>query len=151
MKLPLEGECLCSATRFRINGEPLFTHACHCLNCQRASGSAFSLSTMALESDLEVTSGEATIHPKSKDLEVKAFICPSCWAVLWFRRDAASPRVLVVRSGVLNNKSEIRPQAHIFVHRKQDWVVLEDGVPTFEGDYERSQTWPAASLARLST
>ena len=148
MKLPLEGECLCSATRFRINGEPLFTHACHCLDCQKRSGSAFSLSTSVLESDLEMILGETVIHPKTVVGKYQLHICSECQTRLWIARSGS--RVLLVRSGVLSDASEIRPQAHIYAHRKQQWLTLDPDVPTFDGDYDRSSTWPASSLARLA-
>jgi hypothetical protein len=32
-----EGGCLCSATRFRISGDPIFSSICHCTSCRRAS------------------------------------------------------------------------------------------------------------------
>ena len=148
MKLPLEGECLCSATRFRLKGEPLFTHACHCLDCQKRSGSAFSMSTLVLESDLEMISGETVIHPKTKTGKYQLLICFDCQTRLWLRK--GSSRVLIVRSGVLTNASDIRPQAHIYAHRKQQWLKLEADVPRFDGDYDQTSTWPASSLARLA-
>ena len=148
MKLPLEGECLCSATRFRVDREPLFTHACHCLDCQKRSGSAFSMSTLVLESDLEMISGEPVIHPKTKTGKYQLLLCPDCLTRLWLRK--GNSRILIVRCGVLSDTSDIRPQAHIYAHRKQQWLKLDPDVPRFDGDYDQSSTWPAVSLARLA-
>ena len=36
-----EGGCACGALRYRLASEPMFIHCCHCLNCQRQTGSAF--------------------------------------------------------------------------------------------------------------
>ena len=41
MSVPREGGCACGAVRYRLTSDPLFTHCCHCLNCQRQTGSAF--------------------------------------------------------------------------------------------------------------
>ena len=37
------GSCLCGAVRYESEAEPLMTAICHCDNCQRQSGSAFSI------------------------------------------------------------------------------------------------------------
>ena len=37
----MEGGCACGAVRYRLTSEPMFVHCCHCLNCQRQTGSAF--------------------------------------------------------------------------------------------------------------
>ena len=149
MNLPLEGSCECGATRFKITAQPLFTHACHCLKCQRRSGSAFAMSTFVLESDLEVTSGTPTIHAKTAGTQNEPFLCDACETRLWLR-PAFGPGVglLIVRSGVLSDKSALKPQAHIHFQRKQDWFSSEDGVPTFNEDYVPASVWPASSVAR---
>jgi len=42
--LPLCGGCPCGAVRFAVKAMPLLVYACHCGECQRASGSSFGLS-----------------------------------------------------------------------------------------------------------
>ena len=41
MSVLREGGCACEAFRYRLASDPLFTHCCHCLNCQRQTGGAF--------------------------------------------------------------------------------------------------------------
>jgi len=43
--LPLTGGCPCEAVRFEVSAMPLLAYACHCTECQRWSGSAFSMSS----------------------------------------------------------------------------------------------------------
>ena len=39
---PLDGGCACGAVRYRLRCPTRsFVHCCHCLNCQRQTGSAF--------------------------------------------------------------------------------------------------------------
>ena len=45
-----EGGCSCGAVRYRLASAPLFTHCCHCRNCQRQTGSAFVLNLL-IEAD----------------------------------------------------------------------------------------------------
>lgn len=39
----ITGGCLCGNVRFTIRGEPLFQAVCHCTDCQRQTGTAFSV------------------------------------------------------------------------------------------------------------
>ncbi len=52
------GGCQCGAVRYRINGELMRPHICHCRMCQKAAGNYFmSLAGVAKE-NLEITRGE---------------------------------------------------------------------------------------------
>src|SRR5579871_2004830 len=37
----LSGDCACGAVRYALASAPMFVHCCHCLDCQRQTGSAF--------------------------------------------------------------------------------------------------------------
>jgi hypothetical protein len=50
MSVAREGGCSCGEVRYRLTSEPLFIHCCHCLNCQRQTGSAFVINLL-IESD----------------------------------------------------------------------------------------------------
>src|SRR5439155_2674100 len=50
LSVPREGGCACGAVRYRLTSDPLFTHCCHCLNCQRQTGSAFVINLL-IETD----------------------------------------------------------------------------------------------------
>ncbi|TMJ67711.1 MAG: aldehyde-activating protein, partial [Alphaproteobacteria bacterium] len=36
----MEGGCTCRQVRYRLSGQPLIVHACHCRWCQRETGTA---------------------------------------------------------------------------------------------------------------
>ena len=50
MSVAREGGCACGAVRYRLTSDPLFTHCCHCLNCQRQTESAFVINLL-IEAD----------------------------------------------------------------------------------------------------
>ena len=35
------GSCLCGQVRYSLDGEPFLTGVCHCADCRKESGSAF--------------------------------------------------------------------------------------------------------------
>ncbi len=59
MAQALEGGCACGAVRYRLTTAPMFVHCCHCLDCQRQTGSAFVLNALIETDRIEVLSGSA--------------------------------------------------------------------------------------------
>jgi len=53
----LEGRCACREVRYRLNAAPMFVHCCHCLNCQRHTGSAFVINLLIEADRVEIVSG----------------------------------------------------------------------------------------------
>jgi hypothetical protein len=51
------GGCACGALRYRLASEPLFVHCCHCLNCQRQTGSAFVINLLIEADRVQLVAG----------------------------------------------------------------------------------------------
>lgn len=140
------GRCVCEDVRYRLAALPLFTHACHCLDCQRRTGTAFSMTTIVMREDLRITHGQTVATPIS--VRSTSFGCVKCGTTLYVG-STAFPWTVILRPGTLNDPTIAAPQAHIWVRRKQAWLTLPDDIPQFAEQYDRDTTWPAASLARL--
>jgi hypothetical protein len=63
MELPLGGGCMCGAVRYEITKVPLRVYACHCTDCQRVTGSAFSLGVVVSADDFRATGKERALAP----------------------------------------------------------------------------------------
>ena len=146
----LEGGCACGAVRYRLASEPLFVHCCHCLNCQRQTGSAFAINLLIETDRLELLSGEPVPVevPRDDGSVQRIFRCPACQTAVFSAY--TSRRVRFVRGGTLDDPKGIEPDVHIYTRSKVRWVVLPDSVPAFENYYDTKAVWPAASLERLA-
>jgi Glutathione-dependent formaldehyde-activating enzyme len=76
---PRDGGCSCRAVRYRLTSEPFFTHCCHCVNCQRQTGSAFVINLLIEADRVQLLAGaphpvEAPRDDGSKQL---IFRCPT--------------------------------------------------------------------------
>jgi hypothetical protein len=144
-----EGGCSCGAVRYRLASEPMFVHCCHCLNCQRQTGSAFVINLLIESDRVELTSGDPHAVEVSRDdgSTQRIFRCPSCQVAVF--SEYGRPEVKFVRAGTLDDPSRIAPDVHIFTKSKVGWVTLPDSVPAVEIYYDRHELWPAASLERL--
>jgi hypothetical protein len=144
-----EGGCACGAVRYRLTSDPLFVHCCHCLNCQRQTGSAFVINVLIEADRVELLAGDPQPVPVPRDdgSEQTIWRCPACQIAVfsqYTRRD-----VRFVRAGTLDDPASVAPDVHIFTRSKLPWVALADSVSAFEVYYDTRKLWPAGSLERL--
>jgi hypothetical protein len=149
MTARLEGGCACAAVRYQLRSEPLFVHCCHCLNCQRQTGSAFVINVLIEADRVELLSGkpQPVAVPRSGGKKQKIWRCPDCQVAVFSQY--TTPRVRFVRAGTLDDPTAVSPDVHIFTRSRLPWVTLPDAVPAFDVYYDTKKLWPAASLERL--
>jgi hypothetical protein len=148
-KKSVEGGCACGEIRYRLTSEPLFVHCCHCLNCQRQTGSAFVINLLIETDRVELLAGEPepVKVPRSGGKNQVIWRCPTCQIALYSKY--TSPRLRFVRAGTLDDPARYEPDVHIFTRSKLPWVTLPESVPAFNVYYDTKKLWPAASLERL--
>ena len=148
MNARLEGGCSCGAVRYRLASEPLFVHCCHCLNCQRQTGSAFVVNVLIETDRVELLAGEPEPVPVPRGTKTqKIWRCPTCRIALYSQY--TTPRLRFVRAGTLDDPAAVSPDVHIYTRSKLPWVELPASVPVFRTYYDTEKLWPAASLERL--
>jgi hypothetical protein len=123
----LSGHCLCGAMRYTVDADPVATAICHCDDCQRQSGAAFSLNvvvasdTFALEGDtlktIETT-GTETKLPRQRQF------CGTCGSPLVTLLDEM-PGVVIIKAGTLDDRAALTPQVEVWCDSKQPWVGTE--------------------------
>ena len=139
-----EGGCRCGAVRYEFNLElPLRGYACHCLDCQTWTGSAFSQQIVITDHSLSA-SGETGCyewHSPSGRLS-NQYYCPKCQTRI-YNTNSARPGIALVRAGTLDKSNELVVVAHIWVRRMQPWLRIHDDVATWE------ESPPLADLASV--
>ncbi|HKB20163.1 MAG TPA: GFA family protein [Gaiellaceae bacterium] len=145
-----EGGCSCGTVRYRLTSEPMFVHCCHCLNCQRQTGSAFVINLLIEADRMELLEGDPQPVgvPRDDGSTQTIHRCPSCQVAVF--SEYGRPEVRFVRAGTLDDPSSIAPDVHIFTKSKVPWVTLPESTPAFEVYYDSKALWPAASLERLN-
>jgi hypothetical protein len=135
--------------RYRLASDPMFVHCCHCLNCQRQTGSAFVINLLIEADRVELLSGEPrpVDAPRDHGDAQRIYRCPECQVAVF--SEYSRPEILFVRGGTLDEPSSVEPDIHIFTRSKLPWVTLPEGVPAVEVYYDSSRLWPPDSLERL--
>ena len=129
----------------------MFVHCCHCKDCQRQTGSAFVLNALIEADRVELLSGDPVPYAMPTDSGRPHHIhrCPACGTAVWSNYGGRTV-LCFVRVGTLDDPSLLPPDVHIFTQSKLPWVVLPEGVPSFEVYYDSKTLWPVESLARRS-
>ena len=144
-----EGGCACGAVRYRLTSEPMIVHCCHCLNCQRQTGSAFVVNLLIEGDRVELLAGElqAVDVPRDDGSKQRIYRCPECQIAIY--SEYGGPALRFVRGGTLDDPKGVTPDVHIYARSKVGWVTLPEGAPAFDGYYDMKGLWPAASVERL--
>lgn len=126
----ISGGCLCGAVRYTIDQPPAMQFVCHCKNCQRQAGSAYSVIIGVPDDQLHITGTPAAYvdHGDSGNSVTRQF-CGTCGSPL-FSLVQATPGVTWVKTGTLDNTDLLQPQAHLWTKSKQAWVDL-GALPAF--------------------
>ncbi|MFW2829546.1 GFA family protein [Sphingomonas sp. ID0503] len=132
--MSFEGGCRCGAVRYELAVDDLpLTYACHCVDCQTWSGSAFALHAIVAEDALTISdSAHAFRLPEGQEVMSSDHIgCAACLTRI-ANRNPALPSLLVLRVGTLDRSSEVAPAMHIWIRQKQPWLTIGNDTPSFE-------------------
>lgn len=128
----ITGGCQCGFVRYRLDGEAGTLSVCHCRECQRQSASAFGMSLAVDPESFVLVAGSL----KSFDMlcdsgRIKACaFCPECGTRIHHRVG----ETMSLKAGTLDETADLEPAAHYWTARKQDWVVIPEGMPQFADD-----------------
>lgn len=144
-----EGGCSCGALRYRLTNRPLITHCCHCLDCQRQTGSAFAINALIETSHIDMLKGapKCVAMPSPSGRGHDVYRCDQCDVAMWSDY-GKRPYLRFVRVATLYQPHAIAPDVHIFTRSKVPWVRLPDGARAFEVFYDMNVEWAPESLAR---
>jgi hypothetical protein len=122
--MKLEGGCLCGQVRYSGEAEPIFTGMCHCSNCQKSTGTAFSTVLAVPKPAIAVKGTVKTFEGKgdSGNATFKHF-CPECGSPV-LEEAAVMANVVMILVGTLDDKSAVNPTMQIYCDSAQPWALL---------------------------
>jgi hypothetical protein len=126
----LTGRCLCESVRFEVSGPFGALGFCHCKQCQRANGSAFSASSSVARKDVRFVSGESLLTEFESSPGRFRVFCSRCGSPV-YKRTTDQPDSLRIRLGLLDGDPQLRALAHIWIDSKAPWYEVEDALPKF--------------------
>ncbi len=124
--------CACGAVTLTASKPPHLTALCHCLACQRRTGSPFSANAFYAVAAVSST-GTTNVFVRRGDSgrRVHMHFCPGCGSTVFWKADA-TPDWIGVGVGSFADPSFMAPTMSVFEQSRHHWVRLDDGVAHFQ-------------------
>ena len=122
----LTGSCLCGAIQYTISQPVTQLRACHCTQCQKASGAAGSVNAVVPASAFRITRGTPKRYDAKADSgrTLHRYFCGECGSPIYSPRANNTERV-VVRAGTLDQADGQKITAHIWTRSKRPWAYID--------------------------
>ncbi len=121
--------CRCGQLAATVTGEPVRVSACHCLVCQKRTGSAFSVQARWPEEQVSVE-GRSSSWSRTADSGLTAtyHFCPECGSTVHYMTEHM-PRLIAIPVGAFADPDFPAPAFSVWEKRKHDWIeILGDDV-----------------------
>lgn len=115
--------CSCGQLRLACEGEPVRVSVCHCLDCQKRTGSVLAVQARFPESAVAVEGDSATWRRTGDSGGTATFhFCPTCGSVVYWRADAIAGFVTVA-VGAFADPAFPPPHVAVYEDRQHPWVA----------------------------
>jgi hypothetical protein len=123
-----EGGCLCGQVRYKVPEKPLETVVCHCRNCQKQAGSAFSVVAFFPRDSLQLHGELKTFEDKGTSGQaVFRRFCGNCGSpVITDTENAPGMGLIFIKAGTLDEVDDLKPSVHVWASTKQCWLTLAE-------------------------
>ena len=127
----ITGGCLCGEVRYTATAPPALVGVCHCRDCQKFTGSAFSFMVGIPRDALEL---RGTVKSYSKPANsgrpnVRRF-CSECGSSI-AEEPGSQPDLVILNGGTLDDPNSVVPAAEIYCDRELSWVRLGGNMQRF--------------------
>ncbi|HEX5798835.1 MAG TPA: GFA family protein [Gaiellaceae bacterium] len=122
--------CHCGQLRLEVSGEPFAVSICHCLACQRRTGSAFGAQAGFKADQVQVDGRFSDFTRVSDEADRKEHVfhfCPECGSQVFYT-EPSEPDLVVVSVGSFADPSFPPPTESGYDSRRHPWVGLPDTI-----------------------
>jgi hypothetical protein len=124
--------CSCGQLSITLAGDPLGVGVCHCLACQRRTGSVFA--TLAAFAPPYAVTGQPTEYHHTGDRGSRYVFrfCPTCGTTLFHTEEGQEEKWVAVAVGAFADPTFPPPEDSVYGIRKHAWVQLPANVKSFD-------------------
>lgn len=117
--------CRCGQLRATATGEPVRVSVCHCLNCQKRSGSAFA-AQVRFRADQVRIEGRSSTHVMTAGSGNSAthHFCPDCGSDVTYVNHGKFDGLIAIPLGAFDDPFAFTPAFSVWEKRKHDWVEI---------------------------
>ena len=133
--MKIDGACHCGAIQYEAEVAPDGVSICHCVDCQKLTGSAFRLTVAATEENFRLKAGTPRVYVKTAESGAKraqAF-CADCGSPIYATSVGDGPKVYGLRVGTIRQRQELAPARQVWRRSALTWVPEMDDLETHDG------------------
>ena len=133
MGIKRHASCRCGQLTLVCTGEPVRVSVCHCYDCQKRSGSAFTVQARFRVGDVEISGEERTWEAVRDSGNVTDFhFCPVCGSTAYYVA-RPQPKLIAVAVGAFADRDFPPPVYSVYEERKHAWVeIAGEGIEHFD-------------------
>ncbi|HEY5804418.1 MAG TPA: GFA family protein [Lysobacter sp.] len=112
----------------KTQGEPVRVSICHCLECQKRTGSVFAAQAR-FPADAVTIDGASTEYSRTGDEGTTArfHFCPVCACTVYYLMDAI-PDMVAIPVGAFADPNFPQPRVSVYEGRRHHWVRVPDDI-----------------------
>ena len=136
------GRCLCGGVTVELRGEPFAVSLCHCVNCQKTSGSAFSVIALVPIGNVRFN-GRVSVFNDVADSGIgfERCFCPGCGSPVESRSPQLAARgITIVKASLFDDTTWLQPNEQIYCQSAQRWL---------NGGVAGITAWPAMAVRNI--
>jgi hypothetical protein len=120
-------QCRCGQLTATCEGEPVRVSVCHCLECQKRSGSAFSAQARWPLEQVRIAGTWKTWEQTGENGTAVFRFCPECGSTLAYEIPAM-PGLIAIALGAFADPGFPPPRFSVWEVRRHPWVRIEGEV-----------------------
>jgi hypothetical protein len=115
--------CSCGQLTAQVAGEPVRISICHCLACQRRTGSVFGEQARFPRAGISI-SGHSSEYVRVGDegSRIKFHFCPKCGATVYYELEGLED-FLAIPVGAFADPGFPAPRVSVYESRMHQWVI----------------------------
>jgi hypothetical protein len=126
--------CCCGQLSIEVQEPPRGVGVCHCLACQRRTGSVFA-ALAGFAAPYQVT-GTSTKYLRTGDAGARFLFhfCPICGTTVFHTEEGYEDQGVSVAVGAFGDPSFPPPAVSVYHCRRHSWVALPEGIQAYDKD-----------------
>ena len=117
--------CRCGQLKATASGEPVRVSVCHCLDCQKRTGSAFSAQARWPEEQVKIEgNSKSWTHRADSGNRISHHFCPDCGSTVHYRIEGKFDGLVAIPLGAFDDPYILKPSFSVWEERKHDWLEV---------------------------
>lgn len=124
--------CRCGHLNAVVTGDPVRISVCHCLDCQKRSGSAFAAQVRFPAETVKIA-GEPTVyaHTGGGGNIARFHFCPACGDTIAFINDSMTDTI-AIPLGAFADPYAFAPNVSVWEERQHEWLELAGEIEHYD-------------------